>query len=310
MGLGEVLLAGYADLASGTRGDNRGAAGPVELRPAGTGGLGVVPCDLPVRPATGAVPAPRRAPAGTVAPADRADAAQHRRTRGGTARFGLLVALLAGLVVLAVAADLDLRHLLSARDRWPVPMPVVAVGGCAVLVCALVPRVVLAFAVGAALGMSTGTWCVLTGVTLGAGLAFGVGRLLGRAFVQGRLRGRGIAVERAVAARGPWGVAAARMLPLVHFGLSNYAFGTTSIGLSRYLLGTAIGIAPATVAHAALGDAVARADAADASLAGVLVLVLSVAGFAGSALLWRRRPGRAGSRCAAPAVASPNVREG
>lgn len=221
-------------------------------------------------------------------------------SRGGAVRFALLLGLLTALAAVAMAADLDPRHLLAEVRAWPLPAPVLTIGGCAVLVCAMVPRTALAFVAGTLFGTSTATPYVVLGVTLGAGLAFGVGRLLGRTFVATRLRGRAAAVERAVTGRGVWAVAAARMIPLAHFGLSNYAFGTTSIGLSRYLIGTALGIAPATAAYAALGAATARADATAAALAGAAVAVLTVTGLVGSALLWRCRPSRCGGPSRTP----------
>lgn len=208
-------------------------------------------------------------------------------TRGAIVRFVALVTLLGALVTFALAARVDPRELVGQLSAGPIPLPLLVIGGGAILTCAFVPRIALAFASGTLFGTAMGACYVLIAVTCGAVLAFGIGRLLGRTFVERRLRGRLAALDRRLVGSGLWAVAVARMVPIAHFGLSNYAFGTSSVGLLRYVLGTLVGIAPATLAYAALGDAAARGHAAHASLAGVVVAVLSIAGVVGSALLWR-----------------------
>jgi uncharacterized membrane protein YdjX (TVP38/TMEM64 family) len=209
--------------------------------------------------------------------------------RAGIVRFVLLLGLISALITFAIVAKLDPRHLVDHLEGGPVPVPLLAIAGGAVLICAFVPRIAVAFAGGSLFGTLGGGCYVLAAVTCGAVLAFGIGRLLGRTFVRTRLRGRLATLDGKLVGRGFTAVVIARMVPIAHFGLSNYAFGTTSVGLPRYTAGTLLGIAPATVAYAALGDAAARGDATHAAFAGVAVTVLSVGGVIASVLLWRWR---------------------
>ena len=94
------------------------------------------------------------------------------------------------------------------------------------------------------------------------------------------LRGR---VSRA-AAYYLWLLVLLRLIPAVPYNLINYAFGLTGMGLSRYLLASAIGIIPGTLAFINIGDkALDPASPAFWAAVGLLVLLLAV-----TALLGRR----------------------
>jgi uncharacterized membrane protein YdjX (TVP38/TMEM64 family) len=168
--------------------------------------------------------------------------------------------------------------------------PLVAVVGSAVLVMALAPRTLLSFVGGALFGAVAGAGYVILGVTAGALLAFGVGRFLGRDFVAGHLRGRLALIEQAVARQGLPAVVVCRLIPLVPFGVSNYAFGTTSVRFGQFLAGTMLGVVPATAAYAALGTATMNGDPRGATYAGAAVVLLGAGGSIGTYLVWRRRP--------------------
>jgi uncharacterized membrane protein YdjX (TVP38/TMEM64 family) len=207
-------------------------------------------------------------------------------------RFGVLVTLVAGLGLTTLIMHPSRHSLLAAAHSSHLLAPLVAVVGSALLVMALTPRTLLAFVGGALFGTMAGAGYIILGVTAGAVLSFCVARVLGRDFVASHLRGRFALLEQAVARRGLVTVMVSRLIPLVPFGISNYALGTASVGLVRYLLGTLLGAAPATVAYAALGSATMKGDPGGAAYAGIAVAVLAVAGAIGTYLVWRRRPRR------------------
>jgi uncharacterized membrane protein YdjX (TVP38/TMEM64 family) len=207
-------------------------------------------------------------------------------------RFGVLVALVAGLGGLMLIEHPSRRTLLDAVAHSHLMAPLVAVVGSAVLVAAITPRTLLAFVGGALFGTLAGAGYVLFGVTVGAGLAFLVGRMLGRDFVASHLRGRFAVIERAVAKRAMVSVMVCRLIPIVPFGISNYALGTVSVRLMPYLTGTVLGAAPATLAYAALGAATMNGNTMGITYAGVAVGSLGVGGAIGTYLVWRRRPRR------------------
>jgi uncharacterized membrane protein YdjX (TVP38/TMEM64 family) len=223
-----------------------------------------------------------------------------RRHRAPAVRFAVLVLLVGGVGLVTLTAGLDRDQLLAAVAHSRVFAPAAAVVGSAVLIAALVPRTLLALVGGALFGTLSGSVYVLIGVTVGAAASYGIGRLLGRDFVEARLRGRLALFESAVTRRGTSAVVVSRLIPIVPFCVSNYAFGTTSVRPRQFIVGTVLGALPANVAYAALGSATVHQDWVGAKVAGGFVLALGIAGTIGTYFVWRKRPRHA---AAAPAQA-------
>ncbi len=136
-----------------------------------------------------------------------------------------------------------------------------------------VPGLPLTLAAGAIFGVAAGTALVSIGSTLGATAAFFVGRTVARDWVGHRLEAwpRFRAVDRAVAARGFWVVLLTRLSPALPFFLLNYAFGITAVKPREYVLGSWLGMLPATLAYVYAGSVAAnlgQALAGEAELGG------------------------------------------
>lgn len=217
-----------------------------------------------------------------------------RRLTAAALRFTALAVIVVGLGAFTLWRGPDRAGLTEIMRSHQGFGPAVAVFGSAVLTAALVPRTLLSLVGGLLFGWISGTGYVLLGVTLGAMFAFGLGRLLGREFVARRLRGRISQIEQAVAGRGVLSVIVCRMIPVVPFCVSNYIFGTTSMRLRPFVLGTILGALPATLAYAALGSATAHGNARGMTAAGVVVAALGIGGSIGTYLVWRHRPRKAG----------------
>jgi uncharacterized membrane protein YdjX (TVP38/TMEM64 family) len=207
----------------------------------------------------------------------------HRYPR---ARFAALVTLLAGLAVAAIATGLRPSALAESAARLGGLGPVLAVFASGVLLAALVPRTVVATAAGLLLGPVAGAASVLAGAAIGATLAFGVGRWLGRDFALTR---RPVdRIDGWLAARGFVGVLTVRLLPIAPFGLVSYAFGTTGVRLRPYLIATILSATPSTVLYASLGAAALSPGTPGFWLLVAAAVVLALASWFGGGLLARR----------------------
>jgi uncharacterized membrane protein YdjX (TVP38/TMEM64 family) len=109
---------------------------------------------------------------------------------------------------------------------------------------------------GTAGGLIQVTCAVSVGSTLGATLAFLVGRTLAREWIEKRISGstRFRAIDAAVARQGFKIVLLCRLSPVFPFNLLNYAFGLTNVSFRDYLLATWIGMFPGTVLFVYLGS--------------------------------------------------------
>ncbi|MGW7354173.1 TVP38/TMEM64 family protein [Streptomyces sp. NPDC054784] len=203
-------------------------------------------------------------------------------------RLGLLVALLATAAGTVLAYEP--QRLLA--DGWPtrlsgaaaVVLFAVAYGFCTT---AFVPRPFLNLAAGALFGTQAGTVAALGGTVLGAGLAFGLGRLLGRDALRPLLRARVLtAADRQLSEHGFRSMLLLRLLPGVPFVAANYGAAVSRMSWSAFLAATAVGSVPNTAAYVVAGSRAAT-PTSPAFLTAFAFIALS--GLAGAAVAWRKR---------------------
>lgn len=120
---------------------------------------------------------------------------------------------------------------------------------------AFLPGSVLTLGAGAVFGLLWGSVWVLLGATIGATLAFLIGRYGVRGWVSRKIvhYPRFQAIDRAVTQSGFKIVLLARLSPMIPFNLLNYAMGITGVSLKDYVLGS-VGMIPGTVLYVYLGS--------------------------------------------------------
>lgn len=204
------------------------------------------------------------------------------------ARLSLLLALLAGAAscVLAFEPQRLLTH------GWPPQLGgaaaavvfAVAYGLCTV---AFVPRPLLNLGAGALFGSQLGLTTALAGTVLGAGVAFGLGRVLGQDALRPLLRGRWLkAADGQLSRHGFRSMLAARLFPGVPFWAANYCAAVSRMGWLSFLLATALGSIPNTAAYAVAG---ARASAPTSPAFLIAMAGIAVPALAGAVVAWRKR---------------------
>ena len=117
------------------------------------------------------------------------------------------------------------------------------------------PAELVAMANGMVYGPVWGTMITWTGAMLGAYLAFGLARWLGRPFVQTMVAQRHHeAIDRWAARQGGGILLFSRFVPVISFNLINYAAGLTSISWWTFTWATGLGILPLTFLMVLMGD--------------------------------------------------------
>ena len=116
------------------------------------------------------------------------------------------------------------------------------------------PAEIVAMANGMAYGPLWGTVVTWVGAMLGAYLAFGLARWLGRPFVLAMVARRyHERVDYWTARRGGVTLMLSRLVPVISFNLINYAAGLTAISWWTFTWATAIGILPITFLSVLMG---------------------------------------------------------
>lgn len=207
-------------------------------------------------------------------------AALGRLTHPGV-RVAVLVGLVLAVSLVGLRSDgIDVDTVRAVIDDLGLLGPAVFVVLFALAATLLLPAAPFALAAGLLFGPVLGSATALVGATAGATGAFLLGRALGREAVA-RLGGRRLAaLDDHLATRGFLSLLVLRLVPLLPFNLLSVGSGVTGLRLRDYVLATAVGIVPGTVAYAAVGGTIT--DPASAAFLGsivVLVLVSVIAGF-------------------------------
>ncbi len=120
---------------------------------------------------------------------------------------------------------------------------------------AFLPGSVLTLGAGVVFGVVLGSIYVFIGATLGATLAFLVGRYLARGWIFNKIESnqKFKAIDKAVGREGLKIVLLTRLSPVFPFNLLNYGLGVTGVSLKDYVLGS-VGMIPGTIMYVYLGS--------------------------------------------------------
>lgn len=170
------------------------------------------------------------------------------------ARLAILVVVLAAGATVASLVELpnpaQLRFFVASAGP-AAPALFVLIYAAATL--APLPKNVLGVLAGLLFGLPFGTLVVLLAAMLGSTVAYALGRMLGRGAVEKITGARVARVDPLLRRHGILSVIAVRLVPVLPFTAINYAAGLTAVRTRDYLIGTAIGIIPGTIAYVALG---------------------------------------------------------
>jgi uncharacterized membrane protein YdjX (TVP38/TMEM64 family) len=185
-----------------------------------------------------------------------------RSIEGLRGRLLMLALTLLALLALTVAWRwsplrewLDPDYVIGALRQLGQRMgPLAAVLGLGAALSLAVPLTFLMLVSVVAFGPWTGSLCIFSGALLGAAFSHCMGKLLGHDVLV-RLCGRRVnLLSQSMARHGMIAVIALRLVPVAPFAIVNMAAGATHLRLRHMLLGTAVGMCPATLGIALFTD--------------------------------------------------------
>jgi uncharacterized membrane protein YdjX (TVP38/TMEM64 family) len=118
----------------------------------------------------------------------------------------------------------------------------------------ILPSTALNLTSGAIFGVWLGTLWTSIAAIIAAIVAFAFTRTVGREIVAKNLAGRWSAIDVEMSQGGLFYVFAIRLLPLIPYGLVNFAAGLTSISFRDYFWGTILGTVPGVLPFVMLGS--------------------------------------------------------
>lgn len=199
--------------------------------------------------------------------------------RGPAVRAGVLVVLLvAGWVAAQTIGVPDVERVRQVVDDAGWWGPLAFVAGYSLWALLPAPKSVATATAGLLFGLAPGALVAWSGAMVGAVVAFGLARLLGREGVDRLLRGRLARADAALSDHGFGSVLLARLVPVLPFTVINYGAGVTGVSLAAYVAGSAVGMIPGTIAYATLG-AVGDSDPRVTGAAVATLVLLSVGGW-------------------------------
>jgi uncharacterized membrane protein YdjX (TVP38/TMEM64 family) len=213
----------------------------------------------------------------------------------------LLLALLAAAIV-AAAVGMPLRQWLVDSADWGEHHRYAAGGlfivAYTVATVLAVPGTILTLAAGFVFGLALGAPLVSAGSLLGAIAAFLIGRFYMAAWAANRVARSPRLQALAAVTRydGFTIVLLARLSPLLPYNILNYVFGLTAVRFRDYVLGSWLGMLPATVLYVYIGSLTktfaAPTDNLDAAGARRLLFVTGLLATVGLVVLIARRATR------------------
>lgn len=162
-----------------------------------------------------------------------------------------IVATGGAIYLLGGIQSVQIRAWLNAVGIWA---PVVYIALYVVATVLVLPSTVLNLTGGAIFGPVLGTLWTSLAAIIAAVVAFTFTRTVGRETVAKRLSGRWQAMDAEVRQGGLFYMFAIRLVPIMPYGLVNFAAGLTSISFKDYILGTTIGTVPSVLPFVLLGS--------------------------------------------------------
>ncbi len=180
----------------------------------------------------------------------------------------IIILLLIGVLLVAAPAQAQeaasnggfnpqelLRNALQWVDDLAAIAPIAFILIYIVATVAFLPGSVLTLGAGVLFGIIQGSIYVFFGATIGATLAFLVGRYLARGWISKKIADnqKFKAIDQAVGKEGLKIVLLTRLSPIFPFNLLNYGLGVTGVSLKDYVLGS-VGMIPGTIMYVYIGS--------------------------------------------------------
>jgi uncharacterized membrane protein YdjX (TVP38/TMEM64 family) len=195
-----------------------------------------------------------------------------------------IIATVAGIYLLGGINQQQLQLWLQQMGIWA---PIIYILVYAIATIFILPSTPLNLSGGAIFGSVWGTVWTSIAAVLAAVLSFGFSRTIGRKFVEQKLAGKWQSLDREMEQGGFFYMFAIRLLPLIPYGMVNFAAGLTSIKFRDYFFGTLLGTVPGILPFVMMGAGLTALK--QGNVIPILVALALIGMLVGTATWYRRR---------------------
>ncbi|AFY76408.1 MAG: TVP38/TMEM64 family protein [Hydrococcus sp. C42_A2020_068] len=150
----------------------------------------------------------------------------------------------------------------------------------------ILPSTPLNLSGGALFGVWWGTLWTTVAAIIAAVVSFAFTRTVGREYIAQKLAGRWEAIDAEMRQGGLFYMFAVRLLPLIPYGIVNFAAGLTSIRFRDYLIGTMLGTVPGILPFVMMGSGLQELTSGNVF---PLMCALALTGMLVGVATWYRR---------------------
>jgi uncharacterized membrane protein YdjX (TVP38/TMEM64 family) len=152
--------------------------------------------------------------------------------------------------------SIDRQNLQSWLEKMGIFAPIIYIALYTVCTLLILPSTPLNLTGGAIFGIWWGTLWTTIAALVAAIAAFAFTRSIGRELITQKLAGKWEAIDIEIRQGGLFYMFAVRLLPIIPYGLVNFAAGLTSIKFQDYLLGTFLGTLPGVLPFVMMGSGI------------------------------------------------------
>jgi uncharacterized membrane protein YdjX (TVP38/TMEM64 family) len=162
-----------------------------------------------------------------------------------------IIATVLGIYLLGGISPEQLQAWLKKMGVWA---PIIYIILYTIGTILILPSTPLNLSGGALFGVWWGTIWTAIAAMIAAIVAFFFTRTIGRELVARKMAGRWEAIDAEMRQGGLFYMFAIRLLPIIPYGIVNFAAGLTSIRFRDYLVGTALGTVPGILPFVMMGS--------------------------------------------------------
>ncbi|MDY6786035.1 MAG: TVP38/TMEM64 family protein [Cyanobacteriota bacterium] len=206
------------------------------------------------------------------------------------AKPSLILLLLFCIIVTAISVFLlggiQPEQIQQWLDRAGIWAPIIYILLYTIGTLLILPSTPLNLSGGAIFGPWWGTLWTTVAAIIAAVVAFTFTRTAGRDWVAKKFAGRWEAIDAEMRQGGLFYMFAIRLLPLIPYGIVNFAAGLTSIRFRDYFIGTALGTVPGILPFVMMGSGLQALRKGEVF---PILLALTLAGILVGGATWYRR---------------------